>query len=182
MRRKQKRNQKCPSIYFVFLKREGGEYGKMKKSVLYPIWLFCLVWGVGFGFVFFCFLFSAGSFLPYPLPYCDGKERREGVGWQKVHGAVFAVGTKVSWNWVFVLFIQFAALFSLAMLNQKIVSVRNILKLWHTVIWTSFPVAMFQGWLGLHYWYQLKEVLLFSRVDTAGKGIKKNTWHQHGEL
>lgn len=152
----------------------------MKRSVLYTTDCFAL-WGESwFLFVWLVlFLFFARPFPLHPLPYCDGKEREERAGWKKVHGAIFAVGTKICWNSIF---IQFAALFSLATLNQKFVSVRNILKLWQVVIWNSFPVAMFQGLLGLRYWYQLKEVLPFSWVDTAGMWISKNTWHQHGEL
>lgn len=33
------------------------------------------------------------------------------------------------------------------MLSRRFVSVRNILRLWHTVIWNGFPLAVFQ-----HYW------------------------------
>lgn len=161
-------------MYFIFWGREKvGRVESMERWRGLSSTTDCFAWGWGGGGVFligcfFFFLFSAGSFPLHTLPYCDGKEREERVGWKKVHGAIFAVGTKVCWNRIF---IQFVALFSLAMLNQKFVSVRNILKLWHTVIWNSFPVAMFQGLLGLHYWYQLKEVLLFSWVDTAGMWI-----------
>lgn len=77
---------------------------------------------------------------------------------------------KVCWNCIF---IQSAALFTLAVLSQRFVSVRNILRLWHAVIWNSFSLAVFQRLLGPCYQYQLKEVLPFSWVDTAGKRIGK---------
>lgn len=71
---------------------------------------------------------------------------------------------KVCWNHVLVLF---AALCALAMLSQRFVSVRNVLRLWHAVVWNNFPLAVLQCLLGPRCRYQLKEVLPFSGVDAA---------------
>lgn len=159
-------------MYFIFWGREKvGRVESMERWRGLSSTTDCFAWGWGgecfwlvanFFFVFCRIISTAYS----ALLWWEGERGKGRI--KKVHGAIFAVGTKVCWNRIF---IQFVALFSLAMLNQKFVSVRNILKLWHTLIWNSFPVAMFQGLLGLHYWYQLKEVLLFSWVDTAGMWI-----------
>lgn len=62
---------------------------------------------------------------------------------KKVRGGIFSARRKVCWNCIFILF---AAVFTLAVLS-RFVSVRNTLRLWHTVIWNTFPLAVFQ-----HYW------------------------------
>lgn len=63
---------------------------------------------------------------------------------KKICGVIFAARRKVCWNCIFILF---AAVFTLAALSRRFVSVRNTLRLWHTVIWNTFPLAVFQ-----HYW------------------------------
>lgn len=102
-----------------------------------------LVWVLfWFGFMRVCFFPPA--YFNCIISYCDEKVRWERVGWKKkVRGGIFTARRKVCWNCIFILF---AAVFTLAVLS-RFVSVRNILRLWHTVIWNTFPLAVFQ-----HYW------------------------------
>lgn len=118
--RKQKRGQKCPSMYPFFWGRE--EVGRVEglerwRGLSFTttdcfashVLVFCLV-GV-FLRVSFWFFFLQGYFNCIIDLIVSGKVRQERVGWKKVRGAIFAVRRKVCWNRVF---IQFAALFPLA--------------------------------------------------------------------
>lgn len=105
------------------------------------------------GFLFCRVILTVSS----PLWWWEGETGKERM--KRVCGAILAASRKVCWNRVF---FRFAAVFTLVMLSQRFVSVRNILRLWYTVIWNSFPLAVLQCLLGPCYQYQHKKVLPFS--------------------